>query len=108
MMAKQQAEFKEIVIGIFKKADANNDTKVTKSEALKFYEKESRLRMPGKFKGKSEAEIQELAKIEFMESWNSFLKELKFPLTTAEISFNEFIKKYNEGLERKAKERGQG
>ena len=108
MIAKQQADLKKMVISIFKKADANNDTKVTKSEALKFYEKESRLRMPGKFKGKSEAEIQELAKIEFMESWNSFLKELKFPLTTAEISFNEFIKKYNEGLERKAKERGQG
>ena len=109
MMAKQQAEFKEIVISVFKKADANNDTKVTKSEALKFYEEDYRRRSSDTLlKGKSEAEIKELAKIEFMESWNSFLKQLKYPLTTVEISFNQFIKKYNEAAELEAKERGQG
>jgi len=103
--AKQVAEQKKMVISIFKKADANNDTKVTKSEALKFYEKESRLRMPDKFKGKSEAEIKELVKKDFESVLPFFLDDYKFPPNTVEISFNKFIKHLNDVIERENKER---
>lgn len=105
MMAKQQADMKKIIINVFKTADANNDTKVTKSEALKFYEEDYRRRMYDTLlKGKSEAEIKELVKKGFKTSWNFLLKQLKYPLTTVEISFNKFIKKYNEAAEREAQE----
>ena len=102
--AKQVAEQKKMVISMFKKIDANNDTKVTKSEALKFYEAEARRRMPDTYKGKSEAEIKELVKKDFDRVLPFFLDMYKFPPNTVEISFNKFMKHLNDAIERENKE----
>lgn len=107
-MAKQRVKFKKMAISMFKKADTNNDTKVTKSEALKFYEAEYRRgNADTLLKGKSEAEIKELVKNGFETGWKFFfLDGLKFPPNTVEISFNKFIKHFNEAVEREKKEHG--
>jgi hypothetical protein len=81
---------------MFKKIDTNNDTYISKAEALKFYTTDMKRKGAATFlKGKSESQIKEIVGKNFTMLWTFAIRDLKLPPDSTKVPFDAFIKKLN-------------
>jgi hypothetical protein len=87
---------KKMMIRMFKKIDTNNDTYISKAEALKFYTADMKRKGAATFlKGKSESQIKEIVGKNFTMLWTFAIRDLKLPPDSTKVPFDAFIKKLN-------------